>query len=59
MMEAGKLLGVSERRFRRHRERYKEDGLEGLVDGRLGKPSPKAGAGVERCSGGRPGGLFA
>jgi Winged helix-turn helix len=41
MMEAGELLGMSERQFRRYRERYEEDGLEGLVDGRLGKPSPK------------------
>jgi transposase len=41
MLEAGELLGVSERQFRRYRERYEEDGLDGLVDGRLGKPSPK------------------
>src|SRR5215471_15072624 len=39
--EAGELLGVSERQFRRYRDRYEEDGVEGLVDGRLGKPSPK------------------
>jgi transposase len=41
MMEAGELLGVSERQFRRYRDRYAENGLEGLLDGRLGKPSPK------------------
>jgi transposase len=41
MMEAGELLGMSERQFRRYRDRYEEDGLEGLVDGRLGRPSPK------------------
>jgi transposase len=41
MMEAGELLGMSERQFRRYRDRYEEDGLEGLLDGRLGKPSPK------------------
>jgi hypothetical protein len=41
MMEAGELLGISERQFRRYRDRYEEDGLEGLVDRRLGKPSPK------------------
>lgn len=41
MMEAGELLGVSERQFRRYRGRYEEDGLEGLIDRRLGKPSPK------------------
>jgi len=41
MMEAGELLGMSERQFRRYRDRYEEDGLAGLVDRRLGKPSPK------------------
>jgi transposase len=41
MMEAGELLGMSERQFRRYRGRYEEDGLEGLRDRRLGKPSPK------------------
>lgn len=41
MMEAGELLGMSERQFRRYRDRYEEDGLEGLLDRRLGKPSPK------------------
>jgi transposase len=40
MLEAGELLGVSERQFRRYRDRYEEDGLEGLADRRLGKPSP-------------------
>ncbi len=41
MMEAGELLGMSERQFRRYRDRFEEDGFEGLVDRRLGKPSPK------------------
>jgi transposase len=41
MAEAGELLGMSERQFRRYRDRYAEEGLEGLVDGRLGKPSAK------------------
>ena len=41
MLEAGELLGMSERQFRRYRDRYEEDGLEGLIDRRLGKPSPK------------------
>jgi len=41
MMEAGELLGMSERQFRRYRDRYEEEGLEGLVDRRLGKPSSK------------------
>src|SRR5436190_17550560 len=30
-LEAGELLGVSERQFRRYRDRYEEDGLAGLV----------------------------
>ena len=41
MLEAGELLGMSERQFRRYRDRYEEDGLEGLLDRRLGKPSAK------------------
>jgi len=41
MLEAGELLGVSERQFRRYRERYEEEGLDGLRDGRLGRPSPR------------------
>ena len=32
---------MSERQFRRYRDRYEEDGVEGIRDGRLGKPSPK------------------
>src|SRR5437867_13159247 len=38
-LEAGELLGVSERQFRRYRDRYEEDGLAGLADTRLGKAS--------------------
>ena len=41
MLEAGELLGMSERQFRRYRDRYEEEGLDGLLDRRLGKPSPK------------------
>lgn len=41
MMEAGELLGMSERQFRRYRDRYEADGLDGLIDRRLGKRSPK------------------
>jgi hypothetical protein len=47
MMEAGELLGMSERQFRRYRERFEEDGEAGLVDRRLGKPSEKRIATVE------------
>ena len=38
-LEAGEILGMSERQFRRYRRRYEEDGLNGLVDRRLGKAS--------------------
>ena len=41
MMEAGELLGMSERQFRRYRDRYEEAGVEGLLDRRLGKPSAR------------------
>jgi len=47
MLEAAEILGMSERQFRRYRDRYEEDGLEGLKDRRLGKPSPKRVAGAE------------
>src|SRR3954452_16534533 len=39
-MEAAELLGISERTFRRWRERYREEGLSGLSDRRL-EPSPR------------------
>jgi hypothetical protein len=41
MMEAGEVLGMSERQFRRYRDRFEEDGEAGLIDRRVGKPSPK------------------
>ena len=37
--EATHLLGVSERQFRRQCRRYETDGLEGLIDLRLGQIS--------------------
>ena len=40
MMQAGEMLGVSERQFRRYRDQYEECGLDGLVDRRLGRASP-------------------
>jgi transposase len=40
-MEAGELLGCSERQFRRYRVRYEEEGLDGLHDRRLGRASAK------------------
>ena len=40
-LEAGEILGMSERQFRRYRRRYEEDGLAGLIDRRLGKKSAR------------------
>ena len=39
--DAGEFLGCSERQFRRYRRRYEEDGLDGLLDRRLGKASAR------------------
>jgi transposase len=39
--EAAEILGMSERTFRRWRDRYQADGLEGLADRRLGKASAR------------------
>ena len=39
-MEAAELLGISERTFRRWRDRHREDGEAGLADRRL-EPSPR------------------
>ncbi len=40
-LEAAEMLGVSERTFRRWRDRFGEDGEDGLLDRRVGKPSPR------------------
>ena len=45
--EAGQLLGMCERSFRRHIERYKADGLEGLLDKRLSQISKRRASIVE------------
>lgn len=37
--EAGELLGISERSFRRWKRRYEADGASGLLDKRVGRPS--------------------
>lgn len=37
--EAARLLGVCERSFRRYIDRYEEEGLQGLIDRRLGQIS--------------------
>jgi transposase len=39
--EAAEILGVTERTFRRWHRRYEEEGVDGLQDRRLGKPSPR------------------
>ena len=40
-LEAAELMGVSERTFRRWTRRFEEEGEAGVVDRRLGKPSPR------------------
>jgi transposase len=40
-LEAGEILGCSERQFRRWRDRYEEEGVDGLIDKRLGKASAR------------------
>lgn len=39
--EAARLLGVCERTFRRYVDRYEDDGMEGLLDRRLGQVSAR------------------
>ena len=39
--EAGEMLGISERTFRRWRDRYRDEGAPGLADRRVGQPSPR------------------
>lgn len=40
-IEAAEILGYSPRHLRRIREKYEEVGFDGLVDGRLGRESPR------------------
>lgn len=42
MAEAAEMLGITERMFRRWRDRYEADGAEGLQDRRLGRASARA-----------------
>ena len=42
--EAGELLGISARHFRRMRSRYEVDGVDGLRDRRLGRMSGRRAA---------------
>jgi transposase len=39
--EAAEMLGMGERTFRRWRDRLRDEGPDGLLDRRLGKPSPR------------------
>jgi hypothetical protein len=49
--EAGEILGCSERQFRRYRARYEGDGLEGLIDRRLGHACRQLGMHVRHAAG--------
>jgi transposase len=41
--QAAEILGISDRHMRRWRERYVEEGYNGLLDRRRGQPSPRVG----------------
>jgi transposase len=45
--EAAEMLGISERTFRRWRDRLRDEGLAGLRDRRIGKPSSRRAAVAE------------
>jgi transposase len=40
-LQAAEILGISDRRVRRLRQRYEEFGYDGLIDRRRGRPSGK------------------
>ena len=42
--EAGEMLGISERTFRRWRDRLRDEGPSGLIDRWIGKPSSRRAA---------------
>jgi len=46
-VEAAEMLGMSERTFRRWRDRLQDEGPEGLIDRRIGKPSNRRAAADE------------
>src|SRR3954447_26914297 len=48
-VEAGALLGMSERHFRRLRDAYEERGAEGIIDRRRGRASGRR-AGVDEIA---------
>jgi hypothetical protein len=39
--EAARILGICDRSFRRYRDRYEEQGMEGLLDKGLNQASPR------------------
>ncbi|HSK39311.1 MAG TPA: helix-turn-helix domain-containing protein, partial [Arenibaculum sp.] len=43
-LEAAEMLGITERTFRRWRDRLRDEGPPGLVDRRIGKPSSRRAA---------------
>lgn len=47
--EAARILGVSDRTFRRYMARYEADGLDGLEDKRIGRASNRAAPADEIC----------
>ncbi len=46
-VEAAEMLGITERTFRRWRDRLRDEGPVGLVDRRIGKPSSRRASPVE------------
>jgi transposase len=46
-IEAAEMLGITERTFRRWRDRLREEGPSGLLDRRIGKPSSRRAAAAE------------
>jgi transposase len=45
--EAAEMLGITERTFRRWRDRLRDEGPSGLIDRRIGKPSSRRAAAAE------------
>jgi transposase len=45
--EAAEMLGITERTFRRWRDRLRDEGPSGLIDRRIGKPSSRRAAAEE------------
>ena len=49
-LDAAEFLGCSERQFRRYRDRFVEEGEDGLKDRRLGKPTARAVGAADRTA---------